>query len=109
MQITLFADYGKVDNPVHRDVTTALERIRTGKSREMVERIRNEKDTDKAKALKLLLPCVLFSGTFSRRNSMGLIQHSGLICLDLDKFPDQQTLKAWMDTSWDGSLPSQRG
>lgn len=33
---------------------------------------------------KRQLPAVLFSGTFSRRSSDALLQHSGLICVDLD-------------------------
>jgi hypothetical protein len=44
------------------------------------------------------LPCILFSGEFSYRNAKSLIQHSGFICLDFDKFPDSDTLLTWKDT-----------
>lgn len=37
-----------------------------------------------AAPLKKRLPAFLFSGTFSQRSDKALIQHSGLICIDLD-------------------------
>jgi hypothetical protein len=98
MQVTLFPSFGETTAAHHKDVTVALDRIKNGRSKELIEKIRDEKEPDKIKALKLGLPCVLFSGTFSKRNAMGLVQHSGLICLDLDKFPDYDTLKTWLDT-----------
>ena len=98
MQVTLFSKYQDTGTPYHKDVVIALERIKNGNSKELVDKIRSEPDPDKAKALKLLLPCVLFSGTFSKREAKGLVQHSGLICLDLDKFPDRATLDQWLDT-----------
>ena len=42
-------------------------------------------DTDKASQIKVTLPAVMFSGTFSKRSSKNLTQHSGLICMDFDK------------------------
>jgi hypothetical protein len=39
--------------------------------------------------LKACLPAVLFSGTFSVRNASGLIQHSGVLCCDLDDLGEQ--------------------
>jgi len=98
MQVTLFPSFGETTAAYHKDVINALDRIKKGKSKDLVEKIRAETDPDAIKALKLGLPCVLFSGTFSKRNIMGLVQHSGLICLDLDKFPDQKTLQTWLDT-----------
>ncbi|MCY1721863.1 hypothetical protein OU798_16025 [Prolixibacteraceae bacterium Z1-6] len=38
-------------------------------------------------------PYVTFSGTFSKRNEKGLIQHSGLIALDFDHVENVQALK----------------
>jgi len=40
---------------------------------------------DAAAEPKKRLPGVLFSGTFSRRAASALVQHSGLICADLDE------------------------
>lgn len=46
--------------------------------------IRKEKDIEKRKELKKLLPALTISGTFSERKKEGLIKHSGFICLDID-------------------------
>ncbi len=42
-------------------------------------------DLEKASELKRNLPAVMFSGTFSSRSSKNILQHSGLICMDVDK------------------------
>lgn len=44
---------------------------------------------DAAAEPKKKLPGVLFSGTFSRRAASALVQHSGLICADLDELGDK--------------------
>ena len=75
-----------------------LTRIRTGSSKELLEEIRNETDKEKRNELKKRLPCFLFSGQFSRRNDDALIEHSGVMCLDFDGFPDDENLNLWKDT-----------
>ena len=47
-------------------------------------------DKDKASEIKLTLPAVMFSGTFERRSSKNLTNHSGLICMDFDKLDDPE-------------------
>ena len=49
-----------------------------------IKMIRATSDEEKQVELKLTLPGVMFSGTFHRRSSKELIQHSGLICMDFD-------------------------
>lgn len=44
---------------------------------------------DAAAGPKKKLPGILFSGTFKTRNKDALIQHSGLICVDLDNLGEQ--------------------
>lgn len=39
---------------------------------------------------KLKLPAILWSGRFSTRASTGIIQHSGLLCLDLDHLSSEE-------------------
>jgi hypothetical protein len=46
--------------------------------------------------LKAVLPAVTFSGTFSKRSRTGLIEHSGLIGLDIDT-QDNPILKTDLD------------
>jgi hypothetical protein len=61
-----------------------IEAIRQGKYKEYIEEIRSEPDKENASKYKAALPGVLFSGRFSERKNDALVQHSGLLCADLD-------------------------
>jgi len=74
-----------------------LRAIRDGAVKRQIEQIRNRfelerqvfpNDISKAKeavsALKRALAAVLWSGLFSERNNAALLQHSGILCADLD-------------------------
>ena len=82
-KVSIYKDFNDLQG--HQiSVLGALERIRTGKSKALVEQARqatNKKDADE---IKKMLPAVCFSGTFSRRKDSELIQHSGYIVLDFD-------------------------
>ena len=67
----------------HADKVIAA--IRNGRWQEYVEEIRQEPDKDTANKLKTVLPGVLWSGRFGARKNDALVQHSGLLCADLDK------------------------
>ena len=88
MNCTIFKDILSPNDPNYIKVSTALDRIRTGKSMVKVEEIRNTIDKDKAQSLKKMLPSVCFSGEFSRRDDKALIKHSGFIVLDFDLVDD---------------------
>jgi len=92
--VTIFPKYADTDKPHHRHINHVLNRIKTGSSKELIDRIRITGN----KELKMQLPCILFSGTFSYRNAKSIIEHSGFICIDFDKFPDSETLLMWKDT-----------
>lgn len=81
--------------PFYVSVDDALERIKSGKSRKIVEEIRATLDKEKANKLKLNLPSVCFSGKFGKdRTDEQLIEHSGYIVLDFDnvgELRDKQT------------------
>lgn len=68
-----------------RSVDVLLDRIKSGKSKERVNEIRECLDKEKANDLKKNLPSVCFSGEFSARYDDKLLKHSGFICLDFDK------------------------
>lgn len=93
-EITIFSKYADTDKPYHRHINHVLNRIKTGANKELIDRIRITGNAE----LKKQLPCILFSGEFSKRNANGLLKHSGYICLDFDKFPDSDTLLTWKDT-----------
>jgi len=70
-------------------IEKALERIKTGSSKELVTEIRNTLDKEKANKIKLNLPSVCFSGKFGAdRKDDQLIEHSGFIVLDFDDISD---------------------
>ncbi len=96
-KITIFKTISATSSPNFRDVTVALERIkeapeRAKKDMELINQIRLEKDKAKRNELKKGLTSYCFSGQFRQRSASGLIKHSGLICLDFDKFPDEETM-----------------
>lgn len=76
------------NEPSYINVETALERIRTGKSKKRIDEIRNTIDKEKADLLKRNLPCVCFSGKFTERLDDKLVDHSGFIVLDFDEVDD---------------------
>lgn len=63
--------------------------IRSNEMKAKIEAYRQTKD----KTLKEQLPLVTFSGIFNRRKKADLVQHSKLICLDIDKIPYPHELK----------------
>lgn len=67
--------------------------IRSRKMEVQIEKLRKETNKEKREHLKLMLTYVCFSGIFSKRSKKHLIQHSGLICLDIDKIPYAHELK----------------
>jgi len=67
-------------------VGVILGRIKSGSSKDLIKKIRTEKNKQERNELKKLLPAICFSGTFNKRTDASLMQHSGLICLDFDGY-----------------------
>jgi hypothetical protein len=88
MNVTLFKKlYGSKDVPYVYDIDKIVYRIKNGKSKEIIDAIRIEKEKIKKQQLKNTLPCILFAGEFSERNDNSCVKHSGLMVVDFDKFP----------------------
>lgn len=87
--ITIYKDIYSVSTPFYRSIDYVLERIKRGESKYLVEQVRSEKDKEKRNKLKEKLPAILFSGTFNHRSVSGLKDHSGFICLDFDKYQNE--------------------
>lgn len=86
--ITIFKNIFSKE-PYYISVDEALERIRQGRSKNVVDEIRKTIDKDKANKLKSNLPSVCFSGKFDKdRTEEQLIEHSGFIVLDFDNVAD---------------------
>jgi hypothetical protein len=92
--ITIFKSIRDTDTPFFRDVRLILSRIKEGSetTKDLVKRIRLEKNKPERQELKKQLPAICFSGTFNKRTDASLIQHSGLICLDFDGYSKQKEL-----------------
>jgi twinkle protein len=109
--ITIFKNFQEVDKPFIIPMEGAIKRIREGNSRSIVEMIRLHPEA--SDSLKKKLPCVLFSGEFTKRNSKSLTKHSGYMVLDFDEVKDpieyRESLKeypfiyaAWISPSGTG-------
>ena len=90
--VTIFRNIQETSTPFHRDVSVVLNRIRDGKSKELVKKIRAEKRKTERNELKKNLPSICFSGIFNKRNDNAIQEHSGLICLDFDGYDKQKYL-----------------
>lgn len=58
--ITYFKNFADTKNPYYVSVDNSLDRIKEGKVKGLIEKIRNEKDPKIRKSLKEKLPCILF-------------------------------------------------
>ena len=92
MTVTVFRNIKETSTPFYRDVNVIFDRIREGASKDLVKKIRAQKDKSKRNELKQELPSICFSGKFNKRADNSLLEHSGLICLDFDNFEDRTKL-----------------
>jgi hypothetical protein len=79
--------WSKTQRPVN-----LLAWLKTDKYRPLVEAVRHAKTEEEKTELKKRLPCVTVSGQFSERKATGLVQHSGLLCLDIDSKENNQDM-----------------
>lgn len=91
-KITIFQNIKETATPFHRDLSFILDRIKDGASKELVKKIRSEKNKSQRNEIKKMLPAICFSGTFNKRNDNSIIQHSGFICLDFDGYENNREL-----------------
>jgi len=80
------------DVPYIVPIWKCFERIRQGKSKDLIEKIRSAESKEIADKLKQKLPCILFGGEFKERNKDGLVNHSGLMVVDFDKYPNREAM-----------------
>jgi hypothetical protein len=92
MNVTIFKNIRDTDTPFFRPVHKILDRIKSGASKEIVRRIRDEKKKPERNEIKKELPAICFSGSFNKRADMSMVEHSGLICLDFDGYTKQKEL-----------------
>jgi len=91
--VTIFPNIENTYQPHHVPVSVVLNRIKNGgnKKRETLstlQKIWQSSDKKEQGKLKGQLPCICFSGKFQKRNIRGILDHSGLVCLDYDNLGD---------------------
>jgi hypothetical protein len=92
---TIFRNIHDTDTAYHITTTKALQRIKDGASRELINKIRNRNiNKSERQELKKQLPAICFSGIFTKRNDASLQEHSGFICLDFDDYEKRSDLMA---------------
>jgi len=93
MEVTVFKDLFKSkDVPFHVPLEKVINRIKSGYSKEIVDRVRAAETKKEGDLIKRSLPCIMFNGNFSERNSNSLIQHSGLMIVDFDKYKTESDM-----------------
>ena len=95
MNITVFKNIWEVNEPIYTDEVNIFKRIKEGANQDLIERIRAEKDEEKQDGLKKRLPSICFSGRFSQRDAKFLLEHSGLMCLDVDEISKKDMKKVF--------------
>ena len=90
--VTIFRNIRDTSTPFFRDLNSILERIKEGKSKDLIKQIRSEKNKEVRQELKKSLPAICFSGTFNKRSDDSLIEHSGFICLDFDGYKTKKDM-----------------
>jgi len=93
IKISVFKELLKSqDVPYIIPLWKCFERIKQGKSKDLVEQVRKAETKEIADKLKQKLPCIVFSGEFKERNKDGLLNHSGLMVVDFDKYPNDDVM-----------------
>ena len=90
MQVS-FCAHGKATKCKEARLDKVLRHLRDGhaSTNARLTAVRNASTADALKAAKSNLPMFLFSGLFKERNAQSLVQHSSLLCLDLDDLGDR--------------------
>jgi hypothetical protein len=75
--------------PIHTDLLQVYKAIKSTKYRNQTEALRAIKHEDRNKNYKAsYFAYATFSGLFMERSASNLINHSGLVCIDIDHLPD---------------------
>ena len=91
---TIYQNIFKFKEPHKISIKKALQRIKNGSSKLIVENLRKETDAQKQDAIKKSLPCVVFSGVFEARRDDAIVEHSNFMILDFDYVEDYEKLKS---------------
>lgn len=97
MNVTIFKNLQNTNTPFIKDIDFILDRIKSGKSKLIVDEIRKQPTKELADNIKVTLPAICFSGIFTKRADSSITEHSGLVCLDFDKYESIEILNIDFD------------
>ena len=99
MKISYFDNI--TSKPAHVEIEAVIAQIKGDRFKKQIEEIRAA-DEKTQERLKKELPGVTFGGTFKTRSMKGLLQASGLLCLDFDTpgYVCPDSLLPFMDASF---------
>lgn len=80
-KVSLFGNFREVHPMSTVDISSWLF---SEEYRPQVDEIRRTQDSEQRRRLKASLPCITPNGIFRQRSASQLIQHSGLLCIDID-------------------------
>ena len=98
LKFSLFLDKQKgIESVVPKKTIDFKELVEVYKSAYLIDKtaeLRNETNEAKRKALKKELPFITSSGTFTYRNSKGIVHHNSNLCgLDIDNLTEQTAIE----------------
>ena len=97
-KVSIFKNlYKSKDVPYIVSLSKIVERIKTGTSKDNVEKIRESKTKEQKDSFKRNLPSILFAGEFTERNGNSLKNHSGLMVVDFDKYPSNEIMLSQLE------------
>lgn len=92
--ISLFKNIAECSNPITWDLTQYLEDTRDGMWEDLVTQCRAISDkAERDKFKRENMPTVTLSGEFSYRKDDSLVEHSGIIAIDLDHVQNLKSVK----------------
>jgi hypothetical protein len=89
--VSFYSNIKSVIETEPKDIDEILGGIKSGFYKDIVERVRAEKDKAKRDELKKKAPNFTASGLFTKRTDEGLKQHSGFIAIDIDDVEELET------------------
>ena len=93
MNVTVYKNLFETKKGYSITIFDALDRIKSGKSKDQVLELRKCKNKEDRDKKKRMLPSVLFAGSFSTRDIKGLQKASGFAILDFDDVPIEYKLE----------------
>lgn len=97
LMVSTFQNIYETENPRHCPILEVLNEMRApgDELKNRIKAIREAKSPAEQDRLKvMLLPVLCPSGTFTKRSDAGILDYSGIICLDLDDTLDLKGIKA---------------